>query len=200
MFCLRALINKRRGFTVIEVLLAALVGAVLVGGLGFVLINGDATNDISSTKVSAQSEARQISDWITRDLRQAQLGNLALNVSHISIKFNPVLGVNVDGTYQLDYSQSIQYVYNENAQTLTRNLLNGSGGVLKSWVYANVVESPFFTRVGSDLSDLSNSVLTTKNIVSVITVTKLARTIDREDGQRVEVMASLTAETKIRNE
>jgi len=195
MFYPPVFLNKRRGFTIIEVLLSALIGSAIVGCLFYVLNSGNIINDLSSAKVSSQSQARRVSDWITRDLRQAQLGNLAPFVSHTSIKFNPVLGVNLsDGTYQLDYSKYIEYVYDENAQTLTRNILDQTGGVLQSWVFVDVLEAPFFTRDASgNLIDLDNSVLTTRNVVSIITVAKTS-------GRGVVLTASLTAETKIRNE
>lgn len=195
MFCPPAFLNKRRGFTLVEVLLSALIGSGLVGCLFYVLNSGNIINDLSSAKVLSQSEARRASDWVTRDLRQAQLGNLAPFASHTSIRFNPVLGVNTsDGTYILDYGVFIEFIYDESAHTFTRNLLDGAGGVSQSWVFDDVVEHPFFTRDGSgNLIDLDNSVLTTKNVVSVITVTKTS-------GKGVVVTTSLTAETKIRNE
>ena len=195
MFCPLASLNKRSGFTLIELLMAALIGASLVGVLFYTLNSGDKMNDLSSAKVFAQSEVRRISDWVTRDLHQAVVWDLANNSpTPTHIKFQPVLGWDIAGsTYQRD-SNSIEYVYDSDADTLTRKLLDPAGGVLKSWIFSDVVTQPFFTRDSlGNLIDLDNSIGTSKKIVSIITVTKSSR-------KGVPMMFSLTAETKIRNE
>ena len=195
MFYPRAFLNKRRGFTVIEVLMSALIGSGLVGILFYVLNSGSIINDLSSAKVFSQSEARRVSDWITRDLHQAVVWDLANNnPSPVHIKFRPVLGWDIAGnSYQLN-TNYIEYVYDASADTLTRRILNGAGVVLNSWVIDNVVAQPFFTRDGSgSLIDLDSSIGTSKKVVSIITVTKIS-------GKGVAVTTSLTAETRIRNE
>lgn len=175
--------------------MSALIGSGLVGILFYVLNSGNIINDLSSAKVFSQSEARRVSDWVARDLHQAVVWDLANNnPSPTHIKFRPVLGWDIAGnSYQLgaDY---IEYVYDVNAHTLTRQILSGAGGVLKSWVINDVVVQPFFTRDSSgNLIDLDNSIGTSKKVVSVITVTKIS-------GRGVAMTASLTAETRIRNE
>jgi len=195
MLCPPVSLSKRRGLTIIEVLIAALIGAILVGVLFYILNSGDAINDLSSTKVAAQSEARRVSDWIARDLRQAVVWDLANNnPTSVHIKFRPVLGWDIAGnSYQLD-DKYIEYVYDGNVDTLTRNIVDSAGGVLKSWVIKDVVASPFFTRDGSgNLIALDNSIGVSKKVVSVITVTKVSR-------KGVASTVSLTAETRIRNE
>ena len=193
--CLLASLNKKRGFVIIEVLFAALIGTLLVVVLFYTLNSGEIINDLSSAKVLSQSKARRLSDWITCDLHQAVVWDLANNSpSSTHLKFRPVLGWNITGdTYQLD-TNYIEYVYDAGVDTLTRNLLNSADVVLKSWVFSDVVGLPFFTRDGSgNLIALDNSIGTSKKVVSVITVTKISR-----KGEALTV--SLTAETKIRNE
>ena len=175
--------------------MSALIGSGIVGSLFYVLNTGNIINDLSSAKVSSQSEARRLSDWVTRDLHQAVVWDLALNdPSPTHIKFRPVLGWDIAGsTYQLD-TNYIEYVYDANADTLTRNLLDGTGGVLKSWVIKDVVAQPFFTRDSLGvLINLDDSIITSKKIVSIIIVTKTS-------NKGIAVTSSLTAEVRIRNE
>jgi len=191
--CSLTLLNNKRAFTVIEILISALIGAFMVSVLFYILNSGQNVNDLSSAKVAAQAQARRVSDWISRDLRQAVVWDLANNSpSSTHIKFRPVLGWDIVGnTYQLDAN----YIeYNYDAGTLSRNLVNGVGAVLNSWVFKDIAVQPFWTRDGSgNLIALDNSVGTSKKVVTLILVNKVS-------NKGVNRTASLTAETKIRNE
>ncbi|MDD5108266.1 MAG: prepilin-type N-terminal cleavage/methylation domain-containing protein [Candidatus Omnitrophica bacterium] len=189
------MLNNKRAFTIIEILICAIIGAFIVTALFYILNTGQNINDLSSAKVQAQSQARRVSDWIGQDLRQAVVWDLANNnPSATHIKFRPVLGWDIAGnTYQLD-ANYIEYNYNAAAKILTRNLVNGAGAVLNSWVFNGIVAQPFFTRDGlGNLINLDNSVGTSKKIITLISVSKVS-----EKG--VNFTVSLTAETKIRNE
>lgn len=167
----------------------------MLTALFYILNSGQNVNDLSSAKVASQAQARRVSDWISRDLRQAVVWDLANNSpSATHIKFRPVLGWDIAGnTYQLD-ANYIEYDYDAAANTLTRNLVNGAGAVLNSWVFNDITAQPFFTRDGSgNLIVLDNSVGTSKKIVTLISVNKVS-----ERG--VSQVTSLTEETKIRNE
>ncbi len=189
------MLNNKRAFTIIEILISALIGAFMVTVLFYILNGGQNINDLSSAKVAAQSQARRASDWISSDLRQAVVWDLANNSpSATHIKFRLVLGWDIAGnTYQLD-ANYIEYNYDAAADTLTRNLVNGAGAVLKFWVFNDIITQPFFTRDGSGtLIALDNSVGTSKKIVTLISVNKVS-------SKGVNSTASLTAEIKIRNE
>jgi type II secretory pathway pseudopilin PulG len=189
------LLNNKRAFTIIEVLISAIIGAFMVTALFYIFIGGLNVNDLSSAKVAAQSQARRVSDWVSRDLRQAVVWDLANNSpSATHIKFRPVSGWDIAGdTYQLD-ANYIEYNYDANADTLTRNLVDAAGVTLKSWVFNDIVAPPFFTRDGSgNLIDLDSSVGTSKKVVALISVNKVS-------DKGVNLPVSLTAETKIRNE
>lgn len=167
----------------------------MVTALLYILIGGLNVNDLSSAKVAAQSQARRVSDWLSRDLRQAVVWDLANNSpSTTHIKFRPVSGWDIAGnTYQLD-ADYIEYNYDANAKTITRKSLNGAGAVLNSWVFNDIITPPFFTRDSSgDLIDLDSSIGTSKKIVTLISVNKVS-----ERG--VSLTVSLTTEIKIRNE
>lgn len=175
--------------------MAILIGTLMVTVIFFIFITGTSLHDISSAKVLAQAEARRVSDWVGRDLRQAVAWDLANNTPSLThIKFRPVLGWNITGdTYQLD-TNYIEYNYDINAHTLTRNLLDGLGAVLNSWEFSDIMAQPFFTRDSSgNLIPLDNSVGTSKKIITVISVNKISN-----KGKSLTV--ALTTETKIRNE
>lgn len=167
----------------------------MVTALFYILTTGQNVNDLSSARVSAQTQARRVSNWISADLRQAVVWDLANNSPTAThIKFRPVLGWDIAGnTYQLD-ANYIEYNYDAALNRLTRNSLDGAGTVLNSWVFDDITAQPFFTRDGSgSLIALDNSVGTSKKIVTLISVNKVS-----EKG--VNAAASLTSEIKIRNE
>lgn len=189
------MLNKQRAFTIIEVLISAIIGAFMVTALFYIFIGGLNVNDLSSAKAAAQSQARMASDWLSRDLRQAVVWDLANNSpSTTHIKFRPVSGWDIAGdTYQLD-ANYIEYNYDADAGTLTRNLVNAAGTVLNSWVFNDIVALPFFTRDSSgNLIGLDSSVGTSKKVVTLISVNKVS-------DKGVNLPVSLTAEAKIRNE
>jgi hypothetical protein len=176
-------------------LMAAFVGASIAGGLFYTLNTGLSINQISSAKALACSQARRVCDWISRDLRQAVVWDLANNnPSATHIKFRPVLGWDITGnTYQLDVDY-IEYSYDANTHTLTRNQLNNASVVLKSWVFNNVTAQPFFMRDSfGNLIALDNSIGTSKKVIVVLSVQNQA-------SNGLSFNASLTSEIKIRNE
>lgn len=167
----------------------------MAGVLFYILNSGQNVNDLSSAKVSTQAHARRVSDWIAKDLRQAVTWDLANNSpSATHLKFRPVLGWDIAGnTYDLDVNY-IEYNYNAASDTLTRNSLNAAGTVLNSWAFTDIVAQPFFTRNGAGtLIALDNTVGTSKKVITLISVNKVS-------AKGVTVSASLTTETKIRNE
>ena len=167
----------------------------MVGVLFYILNSGYNVNDLSSAKVAAQSQARMVSDWVSRDLRQTVVWELANNSpSATHMKFRPVLGWDIAGdTYQLD-ANYIEYSYDGVADTLTRDSIDGAGTVLNSRVFNSIVTQPFFTRNDAgDLIPLDNSVGTSKKVVTLISVNKVS-------DKGVNSIISLTLETKIRNE
>ena len=175
--------------------MAAFISASIAGGLLYTLNTGLSINRVSSAKALAYSEARRISDWISRDLRQAVVWDLAnSNPSATHIKFRPVLGWDIIGdTYQLD-ANSIEYNYDANAQTLTRNHLNNANAVINSWVFNNITAQPFFMRDSfGNLVALDSSIGTSKKIMVVLSVQNQA-----SNGLIFNV--SLSSEIKIRNE
>lgn len=189
------MLNNRRAFTIIELLISALIGSLIVGILFYVLSSGKDVNDVSSAKVQAQSQARRVIDWVSRDLRQTVVWDLANNdPSPVHIKFRPVLGWDITAnTYQLGVNY-IEYSYDINTNTLTRNLLNSAGSVLRSWVFTDIINQPFFTLDSlGNLIPLDSSVGTSRKVVILISVRKVS-------DKGLNLTVSLTAETKIRNE
>lgn len=167
----------------------------MVGVLFYILNSGKNVNDLSSAKVAAQSQARMVSDWVVKDLRQTVVWELANNSpSATHMKFRPVLGWDIAGnTYQLD-ADYIEYNYNAGARTLTRSLVNGAGAVLSYRVFSDIIAQPFFTRNSlGNLIALDNTVGTSKKVITLISVNKVS-------DKGVSLVASLTLETKIRNE
>jgi len=197
--CPPVLPENKRGFTIVEVLVAAFVGAAMVSVTFYIFMTGTTLHDISSTKVLAQSEARRASDWISRDLRQAVGWDLVNNTpGPAHIKFRPVFGPDIASGvgYQLD-ANYIEYDYDINSQKLTRNLLDSTGAVLNSWEFNDIMSQPFFLRdISGNLIALNKNdlmAMTRKRIVTLISVTKIS-------NRGLNITVSLAAETTIRDE
>ena len=67
-----SLIKKRKGFTLVELLVAMGIFSILITGLYAVLLCGEHSFRYGSTAVSLQENARSIYFWLTRDLRRAR--------------------------------------------------------------------------------------------------------------------------------
>ena len=157
---LRVLQKNRSGFTLIEALLVTAITGIIMAGLFYVLSTGELSSTVSYTRVYVQSQARRAIDWVARDTRLAVLSRLT-NPDNIwldsHIKFRPVKGWNYENPgfiFPKDDDpvdpplvpfEFIEYIYNGDSKTLTRNLLNSSGGVIRSWVFQDIISPPFFT-------------------------------------------------------
>lgn len=189
---LRALRVKRRGVTLVEVLVAAFILILIITALLFSLIAGQSSNTIGLAKTELQGQVRRVIDWITKDVRQTNLIQInSNNPSDGHIKFKAVTGINnATGDYALS-TDYIEYSYDSDLKTLTRSLLDDAGAVLQSWIFNNITQPPFYSSAGVPLAD--GGVLTSKKLVIIIAAEKQARI-------NLTLNFSLTEEVKIRNE
>jgi prepilin-type N-terminal cleavage/methylation domain-containing protein len=186
------LLNKNRAFTLVEVLIAALIFSVILACLFVVLNIGHISFTINSAKLDLQSYVRLVMDRIVKDTRDTNLLEINSNnplVSHI--KFRKVTGIdNVSGSYTLspDY---IEYNYDNVLSELSRNIVDANGIILRSSLFPNITQSPFYSVPGVPLVD--NAILNSKSLVIVITSQKQAK-------NSLFLNFSLTEDIKIRNE
>lgn len=98
---MRALIEYRSrgrlGVTLIEVLIATLLLAVLVGSVGVATVSGSRTYEQGITSADVDGKARRLVDRLAREVLQASPGSLVLTPA---VAFG---GAPDDGAIQLDY-------------------------------------------------------------------------------------------------
>lgn len=194
---LRALLAKRCGFTVIELLIAGMILAVILTGLFMTLNIGQFSYPITSAKLHLQSEVRLAMDWIIKDLRQTISWNIASvenAPSTIHIKFNLWTWNSSTHTWELgtDY---IEYDYDSNLEKLTRRYVDTFGNPT-TLEFNNIIEAPFYTTyIGTgdpsntlDADQLRND----RKLIIVISGRKYVR-------GSLYVPFTLESEVKIRN-
>jgi len=64
-----------KGLTIVELLIAAGVGLILLGVLGFIYIASDRSFKFGKDNIKIESELRLAMDWVTKDLREAKNAN-----------------------------------------------------------------------------------------------------------------------------
>ena len=181
---------KKKGFTLLEVLVAGFILTVVMTALFLSLSTGEFSNSVSSAKADLQAKVRLIMDWIVKDARQTyrvQINNNGPSANYI--KFKTVAGIDGGGghAYNPNY---IEYSYDSVSQQLTRREINDLGSTLRSFVFNNITQSPFYTAPGVALT---GSGVPGNKLIIVIAGQSLVR-------NSLTLNFSLTAEVKIRNE
>lgn len=188
--------NKISGLTIIEVLFSALLTGLLLAGFFYALSTGELSNTFSSAKADLQGEVRMMIDWIVKDARQTVSWDIANNnPSDTYIKFRQAQGWDTANNTLLLNSDFIEYAYDADAKTITRKGLDAVGNTIQSWVFDNIISSPFYTiNSGGDIVSLnSTDLLTSRRLVVLISAQKQVR-------GALNTSCSLTGEIKIRNE
>jgi len=186
---LRALAARRKGFTLAEVLVTAFILSVVAGALFLSLTTGEFSNAITSAKIDLQAHVRLVMDLIVKDVRQANIlgiNNNSPSVNHI--RFKKVTGIdNTTGSYSLSANYT-DYTYDPVSLTLTRSEIDAGGNVIKSIVFSDITQAPFYTALGVPL--VFNGLIASKKLIIVISGRRQARQI---------LNFSLSEEVKIRN-
>ena len=189
----RTSLLKKTGFSLIEILVVCLILGVILGALFISLTSGDLPNSVNSAMTDLQGKVRLIMDWMIKDVRQTNLIEINSNSpSTDHIKFKKVTGIdNGTGNYTLS-ADYIDYSYDSVSGELTRSEIDGTtGDILRSLVFDNITQSPFYTDTGVPL--VAGGILTSKKLIVVIAGQSQAR-------HSVTLTHTLTQEVKIRNE
>jgi len=178
-----------------ELLIAGFILSIILGALFFSLTAGESAGSLGLAKADLQAKVRLIMDWIVKDVRQASLIQINTNFpSGDHIKFKKVTGIDdLTGSYTFspDYTE---YSYDSVSGNLTRSEVDNSGSVLRSLVFDNITQSPFYTADGVSLTQSPNpgNILEAKKLIIVIAAQSQVR------NSRI-LNFSITEEAKIRN-
>lgn len=188
----RSLPNKSSAFTLVELLIVALIFGIILSSLFVTLNIGYLSFSVTSAKLELQSYVRATMDRLIKDVRDTNLSEINSNNPSVNhIKFRKVTGIdNNSGSYTLS-SNYIEYNYDNVSGELTRNIVDVNGTILRSSLFRNIIQSPFYSAPGVPLVD--NAILTSKSLVIVITSQKQAK-------NSLFLNFSLTEEIRIRNE
>ncbi|MFC1674365.1 type II secretion system protein J [Candidatus Omnitrophota bacterium] len=196
----RALNKGRRGFSLTEVLVAALLTGVIVSALLMVLTSAQLSDTIGSARVDLHAETRSVVDMVARDVRRAISWDIVNNLPDplpdppedaAKLRFN-LWALDID-THQIVLTdQWIEYDYDSNLKRLTRIIVDQGGNILESRDFNDITEAPFYTTYTPSLKKLDGGDLNSdEKLIIVISKEKVAR------GRTLT--HTLILEVKIRN-
>lgn len=185
-------LNKNKAFTLIELLIVALILGVILSGLFATLNIGNFSFSTSSAKLELQSYVRLTMERLIRDIRDTNL--LEINNNNPStnhIKFRKVSGID-NSTGMLTFSPDyIEYNYNNVSNELSRYIVHEDGTILRNSTYSNIMQAPFYSAPGDPLA--AGEILSSKSLVIVIASQKQVK-------DSLFLNFSLAEEVAIRNE
>ncbi|MCF7871324.1 MAG: type II secretion system GspH family protein [Candidatus Omnitrophica bacterium] len=190
--------NKKKSFTLIEILVSFSILIIALGGIFLILNTGESSSPLNLSRVEAASKARIVMSKIVNDLRGAYLADIANNnPSCFHIKFRKVKGVDIsEGSHSYDLAVNYtEYFYDQESSKLSYSQVDADGVVLSAIEYANIDGNIFYTldsqgsTVCLNKDDLNNQKLVIANIRA-----------QEQNNRGGVVSASLTQRIKIRNE
>lgn len=196
--CFRPLeLNRRRGFTYAEFIVAGAIAVVLSTVILSIYVSGERATSLSSAKLDRTAEARRALDWIIRDVREAVSWEMASSANAPSashIKFRKVEDWDMvnNSTYLLSANYT-EYTYNATENTIVRNLLDLSNNTIQEHHFYNITTAPFYMYDGGSLVALSTALGT--NSTLVVRITSAA---EYKPGELVNT--TIESEVRLRNE
>lgn len=142
-----ALPVKKRAFSLIEILIVALILSVVLASLFLTLNMGYFSSSAGSVKIELQAQVRLAMDWLVKDLRQAISWNITStdnNPTITHLKFNLWNWNNITNAWDLDSAAYIEYNYDSNLRKLTRISDDGAGNIM-TLEFNDIIEAPFYT-------------------------------------------------------
>jgi len=169
---------------------------IIMAGLFYVLSTGELSSTISYSRVEAQSSARRVIDWITRDARLARvydIGSVASNPTNSHLKFYPVTGWDSVNKQYILSPNYVEYTYDAGTSVLKREIVDPSGNVINTWLFQDIISPPFSTvDTSGNVIPLGVEIHQSRMLIVSINVRKQAR-------GGVNIDAGITTEVKIRN-
>lgn len=165
--------NQKRGFTILELLVATAIFTMMVGLLGIVFLGGRNQAMLTDTKMNLQTSVRDSLTSMSLEIRESSPSRVAIGSGGSSLTFQIPASVSSSGT--ITWSSPITYQIGGSGRQLVRNDGTGSTTIL-----ANDVQAVNFSFVDAN--------------TLVYSVTTQRTTIDRRN-----ISATLTSDARFRN-
>lgn len=139
--------RSSRGFTLLEVLIAAFILSIILGALFVTLNISQTTYALNSARVGLQAELKGVMDIVAKDLRQAFCSNInsvGYGPSITHLKFNLWSWDEVSKS-RIVSAAYIEYNYDPALKILTRTLVDAAGITTSVLKFYNITEAPFYT-------------------------------------------------------
>lgn len=179
---LRGLSANNKGITIAETLIVAFISIVILGALLLALTTGQFSSSLNSEKLELQAEVRSVLDWITKDMRESVITDLANTVAYTPsnsyLRFH-LWDWNTGSGQIVLRSEFIEYIYDDSLDRLTRNFVDGLGNVITSHTFSDIIEPPFYTEylgTGNPGNQfVAGTLLTSRQLTIVVTGQKHIR-------------------------
>lgn len=128
--------NKKKGFTLVEILVVAGVISIIVGSILVVIVSWQRSWNISKVQMDIQSQARRAMSEITRELSQTSQGKVSINITNDVITFQLPNDDYAEGAFT--WGDQIQYSVILGPTGINQlwrtNLTTGQAEVLASYI------------------------------------------------------------------
>ena len=154
---------RRAGFTLVEMMVALLVAAILMGAISWVLIYSQRNQANSAAVAQMENDAHEAVGRVADELRQAGSGGPGWSFSATAITYNPCTG-STSGTLTWDTTRSLLLAA-EMGETLADGVdNNGNGlrdegmlvlsgaGIWEPWVSDIASNGLVFSRSGNNIT------------------------------------------------
>lgn len=165
--------NQKRGFTILELLVAMVIFTMMMGLLGVVFIGGRNHAMLTDTKMNLQTSVRDSLTSMSLEIRESSPSRVAIGGGGSTLTFQIPASVTNSGT--IAWSSPVTYRIGGNGKQLIRN--DGAGNTT---ILANDVQSVNFSFV--DANTVVYSVTTQRTTI---------------EGRNIS--ATLTGDARFRN-
>jgi hypothetical protein len=190
--------NKKKSFTLIEIIVSSTVLIITLGGIFLTLNIGESSSPLNLSRADIASKARIVISKIVNDLRGAYLADIANNdPSCFHVKFRKVKGVDIsEGAHSYDLTVNYsEYFYDQGSGKLLYSQVDPEGTVLSIVEYGGVGENIFYT-----LDSQENIVCLNKDDLNNQKFIIINVRIEEQNNSGSVVGTSLTQKVKVRNE
>jgi prepilin-type N-terminal cleavage/methylation domain-containing protein len=205
--------SKSAGFTLVELMVASVIFGVVMSALLMTLQIGEFANGVGSAKVDLEAEVRMLVDWISKDIRQAKIQDLASTDNdprkdHIKFRFWEWNSTSYNQAYiynaTTDTYVNIEYTYNNATEILSRKFQDKSGNVFyQNFTGISKLNSDPGSETGKGIFYTEYSDPTNNDFNSTILLNnrRITIAIKKEKNVRGSILNfTLVEEVKIRNE